>query len=386
MTAHARLAPSSAERWLHCTASPTKERGFSDRPSVYAITGTLAHKIGELKLRNFKGELTNAQVINSMRRIEDHHLYYDGMPSDVQPYVDYAIEQYHAAKKMDPFAEIHVEKRLHFDRYVPEGFGTGDCIIMADGTMEIIDLKFSTGVEVDPVRNPQLMLYALGAIESYGFFFDISLVRITVAQVRLDNISSWEIMKDDLVDWAEKVVRPKAEEAYDGPGEFVPGAWCKWCRYKYNCRVRSEEYLAIYQKSKDLDALTIEEKAKLFEESGKIKSWVRELENHLLELAMEGIEIPHHKLVEGRSNRKIIDADLLAKKLKSEGYQDEDIYRPKEIQTITNLEKLVGRKEFKTLEPGCVDKPPGKLTLVHESDKRPAVNEAENDFDFEEIK
>lgn len=380
MAQHALLGASSAERWINCTPSARLTEQLKDTTSVYAAEGTLAHKIGELKLTEYLLDgLGNYG--STWKEIIAHDLFYEGMIDEVSIYTDYVIEQFNEAVQATGDPLIFLEERLDYSKYVPEGFGTGDCIIIADGTMEIIDLKFGKGVEVSAENNPQLMLYALGAYEKFGFIYDIKNIKMTIAQVRLGNISSSTINADALLNWAETVVRPAAQLAFAGEGEQVPGSWCKFCGIKAECKARAEKNLAFVKKYQDA-TITLELMAAILDQSGEIVSWISDVTETALIKALDGEEIPGYKVVEGRSNRQISDDAALAEILEKETAKPEEIWKPKALQTITALEKLFGKKRFAELAQAYIVKPPGKPTLVPNSDKRPALNSPEDDFDM----
>lgn len=380
---HALLSASSAERWLNCTPSARLTEGIKDKSSPYAAEGTLAHELGELILKKELKLITTRKFNIELKKIEEHEMYYKGMIDDVEDYTNYVIETYHEALTKTKDAFIALEERLDFSMYVPEGFGTGDCIIIADGEMEIIDLKFGKGVEVSPINNSQLKLYALGAYEKYGFIYGIENITMTIAQVRLNNISSWTITSDMLTEWAEEELKPKANIAYEGKGETVPGDWCTFCKVRHTCKVRAEMMLGTYKKlSKDPKVLDVEEIAEILGQAPDIQKWAKEMQDYALEQALGGTKYPGWKLVEGRSNRKIEDQDGLAQILTREGYKEDDIYKPKALEGITNLERLIGKKKFGELGASYIVKPPGKPTLVTEDDRRPELDSVEDEFDF----
>lgn len=381
---HALLSASSAERWLNCTPSARLAEGYEDTTSTYAAEGTLAHEIAECLLRahlNGHDYLFKFADIAELEDLKKDELFYEGMIDEVEEYTNYVIETYHEALAKTKDAMIFLEETLDYSNYVPEGFGTGDAIIIADGELEIIDLKFGKGVEVSPIDNPQLKLYALGAYEKYGFIYGIEKITMTIAQVRLNNIQSWTISADMLLEWAENELKPKAELAFKGKGKTVPGSWCTFCKVKSICKARAEANLNFYdQYNNDPKLLSIEEMAMVLKEVDDIQKWARELKDFALEEALKGVKFPGFKLVEGRSNRVIGDEEGFAKVLINEGYNEEQIYKPRTLQGITALEKLLGKKKFIEIGEGFIVKPPGKPTLVPESDKRPELNSVEADF------
>ncbi len=378
---HALLSASSAERWLNCTPSARLAEPFEDTASPYAAEGTLAHNIGELQLQ-LALKLISAEKYNSeLETLKEDEMYYEGMLDEVEDYTNYVLETYHEAVAKTKDAKIFLEERLDFSMYVPEGFGTGDCIIIADGELEIVDLKFGKGVEVSPIGNSQLKLYALGAYEKYGFIYGVERITMTIAQVRLNNISSWVITADMLEEWAENELKEKANLAFEGKGETIPGPWCTFCKVKATCKARAEANINFYNKhNKDPNLLNILNIAEILGQADDIERWAKEMKQYALDEALKGTKYPGFKLVEGRSNRVIDDSEALAERLMNGGYKEEKIYKPKTLEGITNLEKLIGKKKITQLSEGLISKPPGKPTLVNEDDKRPELDSVEEDF------
>jgi len=383
MAAHALLSASGAYRWLNCTPSARLTEKMEDTKSPYAEEGTLAHALGELLLKKELKLIKPKQFNQELKAIRENPMFFPDMEEEVEEYANYVMEAYNAALAKTKDALIFLEEQLDYSSYVPDGFGTGDCIIIADGEMEIIDLKFGKGVEVSPIDNPQLKLYALGAYEKYGFIYGIDKIKMTIAQVRLNNISSWDINVKMLEEWAENELKPKAKLAFEGKGEFVPGPWCGFCKAKTTCKARADMNLGLYQSyNQDPNLLSIEEIAGILGQVDDVIKWANDIKEYALEEALKGVKFPGWKLVEGRSNRKITDEAALAAILIKEGYQEEQIYKPKMLENITTLEKLVGKKKFAELAGNLIEKPPGKPTLVTEDDKRPELDSAESEFDF----
>lgn len=385
MAAHALLSASAAERWLNCTPSARLTEKLEDTDSVYAQEGTLAHSLGELELRYMLKLITKNTYNKELKKIQENELYNEDMPDEVEKYTSYVFERLAEAKSHTPDTLIFLEQRLDFTKYVPEGFGTGDCIIIADKTLDIIDLKYGKGVEVYAENNPQMMLYALGAIEEYGFIYDVDQVRMTIAQPRLDNISSWQLPVNDLLKWANGELIQKAKEAYEGNGELVAGGWCKFCEVKAVCKARAEAVLNIGEKYelKDPNLLNTEEIAEILHKADEIQAWAKDLQNYALEQARDkNVKYPGWKLVEGRSVRKYSDDETVQTVLVKAGYEAEKILKKPELLGITDMEKLLGKKQFNTLLQDYIIKPPGKPTLVVQSDKRPELNSVESDFDL----
>jgi len=383
MAAHALLSASGAYRWLNCTPSARLTEKMEDTKSPYAEEGTLAHALGELLLKKELKLIKPKQFNQELKAIRENPMFFPDMEEEVEEYANYVMEAYNAALAKTKDALIFLEEQLDYSSYVPDGFGTGDCIIIADSEMEIIDLKFGKGVEVSPIDNPQLKLYALGAYEKYGFIYGIDKIKMTIAQVRLNNISSWDINVKMLEEWAENELKPKAKLAFEGKGEFVPGPWCGFCKAKTTCKARADMNLGLYQSyNQDPNLLSIEEIAGILGQVDDVIKWANDIKEYALEEALKGVKFPGWKLVEGRSNRKITDEAALAAILIKEGYQEEQIYKPKMLENITTLEKLVGKKKFAELAGNLIEKPPGKPTLVTEDDKRPELDSAESEFDF----
>ena len=303
------------------------------------------------------------------------------MSEEVEDYVDYCQERLAELKNIDPQAVMLVEVRLSLAKYVPEGFGTADAVLIGAKTLEVADLKFGKGVAVSPENNPQLKLYALGAYEEFGYIYDIDTIRITIAQVRLGPTQSTEIPLSDLLEWGEKVVKPTAAIAYAGEGNFKPGSWCNFCKFKAQCRARANYLVGAYDYYVS-KALTPAETARVLTLAPDMESWLKNLKDDALVNALAGTEYPGFKVVAGRSNRKIIDEDGLYQVLLEHGYKENNIIKPKAIETITNLEKLTGKAKFAELSAGFVDKPPGKPVLVPISDKRLVYSTVEEDFEF----
>lgn len=377
---HAILSASSAERWLNCPPSARIEEELPDTTSVYAEEGTLAHTIGELQLRLKLGQITKRKYNSELKKLKQHELYYEGMPEEVEMYSEFVMEQFKAYQEKDPQAELYIEQRLDYSRIAPEGFGTGDAVILSNDTVHIIDLKFGKGVLVDPHENSQLKLYALGALEEFGFLHDIDTVRVSIAQVRLNSITTFETDIYKLQTWGAQVVKPIATLAFDGKGEFKAGDWCTFCKFRNKCKKRTNTMLEVYKAKSDAE-LSPQEIAELLPQLDEIKKWATGIQESALAEILEGGTIPGWKAVEGRSNRTIQDELGLARVLLVD-YSAEEIYRPQALKTITDLEKLAGKKYFAEVSDPFISKPPGKPTLAPESDKRPAINDITEELEF----
>ena len=377
MAGHALLSPSASHRWLHCTAAPRLEEGIKDEGSDYAAEGTLAHAYCAMKLKNFLGLPTDGEKEEIAALQEKYGT--GEMAEYTDTYSTIVLEKYNAARAATPDAQLLVETRLDFSDYVPEAFGTADAIIIADGTMEVIDFKYGKGVKVSAVENPQMMIYALGAYARFAFEYRIDNLRATIVQPRIDNLSEYEITVEELTAWAANVLTPAAEKAYKGEGPQTPGAWCQFCKVKNQCRAlasKCKEVVAV-----DPKLITPEELAKdVLPMVPIVKTWISGVEDFALAQALSGVQLPGWKIVEGRSVRKITDTDSVAAVLTKNGYKQNDIFKPVEMRTITDLEKLVGKKQFAAMCGEWINKPQGKPTLAPEGDKRKAIDPIADDF------
>jgi hypothetical protein len=387
MTKHAVLSASGSERWLACPPSARLEQEFESNTSIYAEEGRFAHHLAELYLRHYLGVITKEQLNARIEELKKNEFYSQEMEDHVQTYVDIAAEKINAARAKSKDAIVFLEQRLDFSYWVPEGFGTGDLVLVADGVVEVVDLKYGKGVPVSAIGNTQMRLYGLGAFWYYDMLYDIDVVRMTIVQPRLDSISTEELSAAELLKWGNKTVRPIAKLAFDGKGEFVAGEHCRFCKARYTCRARAEANLELAKyEFQDPPLLEQEEIADVLGRATELRSWVADVLDYALVQARDhGAHWPGWKLVEGRSNRKYTDEDAVADTLKGEGYKDKDIYE-KVLKGITKMEKLLGKKKFTELltDAELVIKPPGKPTLVPESDKRPEIDplaSAKKDFE-----
>lgn len=378
--AHAILSASGASRWMACTPSARLEQNFENKTSEYAAEGTLAHELGELKLRKELEGLSTRSFNSKVKKIQEDKLYTADMTDYVDMYVETCLERVSEAKAKTPDALFKIEQRLDFSEWIPEGFGTGDFVIIADGTMEVCDLKYGKGVPVSANNNKQMMLYALGAISEFSFLYDIEKVRMTIIQPRLDNISTFEVTVEDLLKWAEEYVRPKAELAIKGEGEFCAGNHCRFCRAKAVCRARAEKNLELaqyeFQKPPTMDNNDI---AYVLSKVDELVNWAGDVKEYALEQALKGEEFDGYKVVEGRSNRKWSSEDDVAKVLIGQGFQENIIYT-KKLDRISKIESSIGKKEVQRLLGDYIIKPVGKPTLVPITDKREPYNPAKVDF------
>ncbi len=375
MSDHAVLSASGAHRWLNCLPSARLELEFVNNESSAAAEGTAAHALCEHKLKK-------ALHMRSKRPVSVYNS--DEMEEHSDAYVEFVMEQLELAKQSCTDPLILIEQRLDFSCYVPQGFGTGDCIIIADKKLHIIDFKYGMGVLVDAVDNPQMKLYALGALEIYDSLYDIEEVSMTIFQPRRENVSTWTIRVEDLKDWAEKELKPRAKKAYDGEGEYLPGEWCTFCRAAVKCRARAEEKLKLAQSEFKLPPLlTDSEIEEVLSKLSDLTKWANEIIAYATDAAVNhGKEWHGFKVVEGRSVRKYKDEDAVAEVAKANGYKD--IFRQSLI-TLTEMERLMGKSKFEKILGDLIYKPPGKPTLVPLSDKRPAMNVSNAKNEFNEI-
>lgn len=378
MGAHALLSPSAAHRWLNCTAAPRLEATVEDAGSTFAEEGTLAHAYCAKKLKTFLG----LNVEGEDKEIAEYYdKYHSGeMDEYTDTYAAIVLEKFNAAHAKTPDAQLLIETRLDFGQYIPDAFGTADAIIIADGTMEVIDFKYGKGVKVAAAENPQMMIYGLGAYEKFAFDYNISRVRMTIVQPRIDNLSEYEVATQDLLAWATDVLTPKAKEAYTGKGPQKPGAWCQFCKVKNSCRALAD-LCTDAVKGQDPKLLSPEElAAEVLPILPIVKTWLSTVEDYALQQALSGVKLPGWKIVEGRSVRKIVNQEAAAAALNDAGYAPAEIYKPTELRTITDLEKLIGKKQFAALVGAYIEKPAGKPTLAPESDKRQAIDPVADDF------
>lgn len=363
MAQHAILSASGAYRWLKCTPSARLERQFKDEQSPYAAEGTRAHAAAE--------QLLTKELFPD-RKVAEPKFDDKEMEIAVKRYVDICMEKVIAARKRTPDADIQVEARVDFSRWVPEGFGTGDMVIVADDTLEIVDLKYGKGVPVSAEGNPQMRLYALGAYEANSILYDIKTIRMTIVQPRLDSVNSDEMSVEDLIAWGNSI-KDTAKLAYDGEGECQAGDHCGFCKVRHLCRALSNACLDEFYKhgGKKTSLLLDTEVAEVLDMADMIIKWAKDVQNYAFDQAVnEGKNWPGYKLVEGRSSRKITNAEAAAQALLDADFTAEDIYKPQELRGITDLTKLVGKKKLTDTIGQFIEKPPGKPTLVPLSDKR----------------
>lgn len=375
MPKHAYLSASASHRWLSCPPSAKLCASIPDQASEYAQQGTDCHELCAYLVEKALGR----DVTDPTESLT----YYDAeMQNCAEEYRNYVLEQIEGAKEFCKDPQIMIEQRLDFSRWVENGFGTGDCVIVADEVLQIIDYKHGLGVLVsagddEHGGNSQMMCYALGALEVFGDIYDINQIKMTIFQPRRDNISTYTIGKDDLLKWANEVLAPTAQLAYTGEGEFKAGDHCQFCKVKATCRKRAEYNLELAKYDFEMPAtLDDTEIAAILEKVDEMISWGNDIKEYALQQAQSGVHFEGWKVVEGRSNRKYTDEEAVAFKVKDAGF---DPYE-KKLLGVTAMSTLLDKKKFEELLGELIYKPPGKPALVPESDKRPAMNTAIEDF------
>lgn len=367
---HAVLSASSSERWLNCPPSARLCEAYEDRGSDYAAEGTDAHSLCEFRLKQVLG-------IPADDPIKNLSWYNEEMEDCAAGYAAYVSELLETAKQTCADPVVMIEQRVDFSRWVKEGFGTADCIIIADGVLNICDYKNGQGCLVLAERNPQMMLYALGALEIFDGIYDIDTVRMTIYQPRKSNISVYEMDKADLYEWANSELTQKAQLAYEGQGSFSCGEWCRFCKAKAECRERAEANLALARYEFQTPALLADEEiADILGKVDALTAWASDVKEYALQQAISGTAFPGWKLVEGRSNRRYTSEAAVAAAVEGAGF---DPYERK-VLGITAMQKLLGKSRFEELLAPYIEKPQGRPTLVRSSDKRPEWNTVKNDF------
>ena len=375
---HALLSASGASRWMKCNSSARLEDMFPDCSSEYAEEGTLAHEISELKLTKYLKTMSLRTFNSKMKKLKSHKLYKPEMENYTDVYVNIIKE---LLMSFDKPGTAEIEKKVDFSEYVPEGFGTCDFVTVDNETLYIRDLKYGRGVPVSAQDNPQLMLYSLGAYLEFSLFKDIENINMGIIQPRLDIVSIFEISADKLMKWAENEVKPNAEKAFKGEGDFKVGQ-CTFCRAKALCRARAEANMSLETEMKlKGNILSNEEMGEILNRARDIVKWVKDIENYCQQAILRGEYVPGWKVVEGRSVRAFSDTEKAMEVLKEKGVAEELMYERK-VLTLTQLEGVVGKKDFNEYVGDFIIKPKGKPTLVPESDKRaPYVNDVINASD-----
>lgn len=381
MSKHALLSPSAAHRWLNCTPAARLEATLPYKSSIYADEGTLAHSVCELTAKKYFTPMKTAAFNREMKKLKENKLWNDEMIQTADTYVGHLKEKA-ISFKTAPY--IVFETKVEMNDYVPEAFGRCDCIMFGDNTLVITDYKHGKGVPVSAKENPQLMLYALGALNRYQMLFDIDSVQICVDQPRLNHYETWECTKKVLLDWGESI-KPVAQQAYEGTGEYNPGSWCRFCRANGVCTAQTKNQITAFDDFKDAieqgntDLLTPAQIADALAKGAVLVNWYEALQKAAPEKILEGTPIPGYKVVEGRSTRSWTNQDEALTALQAAGIERAIIYDsiPK---SLAQLEKVIGATKFAELVGKYIFKPSGKPTLTTEDDKRPAFNGAVADF------
>lgn len=374
MGAHARFSPSAANRLIHCPPSLVLGEAFEEEESPYAAEGSAGHALAEHLIKKYLKQRTT-------RPVSDY--YSDDLMEAVEDYVSFVIGEIEEARQEYTNALFSVEQRVDVSAYVPDCFGTADMVIVTDRMVHIIDLKLGKGVPVYAEDNPQLKIYGLGVLELAEMLFNIENVRLTIYQPRLFNSSTWDISPSDLKAWGEETLRPAGELALKGEGDLSAGSWCRFCKARFTCRQRAEKNLKLAQLEFKAPALlTDDEIAEVLRTADELAKWASDVYAYAQDQA-----IIHHKvwkgfkLVMGKSNRKYTSEEEVAAAASAAGYTD--IYK-KSLIGITEMERLMGKKEFARILGALVYKPEGKVTLVPESDKREAIQSSTAEADFKE--
>lgn len=370
---HALLSASAAHRWLTCTPAARLEESLPETKSEYADEGRLAHEIAELKLQKAFVEPMGPRKFNAvLKKLQERPQYQPEMHKHTDAYLDYISSIVYSYATL-PY--VAVEKQVKYSNYAPEGFGTSDCIILGGTTLYVIDFKYGKGVPVSAEMNPQMLLYALGAYNAYSFLHLIETVKVAIFQPRVsDYPSEYELHIADLLAWGESI-KPIAQKAFYGEGEYVPGSHCQFCRAKSQCRARAEQYLTLeeYHKMKP-PIISNDEVGQILVRALDLAAWANDLKEYALSACLRGEDIPGWKAVEGRTSRSYVDQDAAFTALIAAGINEAVLYERKPL-TVPALEKVLGKPDYRKLleKPGHVKTEPGKPTLAPASDKREAI-------------
>lgn len=379
---HAILSPSSAKRWIHCTPSALLAEAAGSKSSVYAEEGTLAHEIAEHALTQYLNG-TYDPIIDEALPIKDEHLknplFSIDMANYIRDYCDYVIGEGYEMQKQDGACQMFLERKVDITDYAPDSFGSVDVTLSSDKAIHIIDLKYGAGVKVTADYNEQMMLYALGALKAAASK-DITNIRMTIAQVRLDHYDTFEMSKGELLDWAEKVLKPAAKEAIQGKGKQVIGSWCGFCPVKAQCRAQRDAILADFDEKPEPLLLSDEEVTDLIGKIDTYKNWIESVNKYVYDRAIQGHKWEGYKLVAGRSSRVIKDEAKIRQALLNEFLEDEVLNI--KLKGIGDLEKLLGKKVFSARFGDAIESRPGAPKLVPESAKGEEYNPL-CDFDIE---
>lgn len=379
---HAILNASKAKQWLACPPSARLNQKLSerlgDRASPYAAEGTKAHSLSELKLRHELGEINDFLFKEEVKQLGEIPAEMDRFTND---YVDVVMSRYFEAKKVTPDAELQIEVRLDYGEWVPSGFGTGDAIIVSDRSLEVIDLKYGKGVPIDAVGNPQARCYGLGAIHEFGALYGFDLVRTTIVQPRLFSVTEETLTREELLAWGEEI-RPIAEQAWRGEGEFKPGDHCRFCNARGICRARALESMGVFVHGFDSpDVIPDEAIPEILRVADTAEQWLKDVRDYARSRAIQGTVYPGWKVVRGkRPGRHFRDEDEVVNRLAHAGFTEDQYCKPKTLMSPSEMEKSIGKAAFDALLADYVTQGEGALTLVPEDDKRPEYNNADLQF------
>ena len=366
---HAILSPSSAKRWINCTPSALLAEEACSKSSVYAEEGTLAHEIAEYALTQYLNVLYDP-ITDEELPIEDEHLknplFSIDMANYIRDYCEFVISEVYEMDRVDGMCKMFLERRVDITDYAPDSFGSVDVTLETCHTIHIIDLKYGAGVKVFADHNEQMMLYALGALKAAASK-DITNIRMTIAQVRLDHYDTFEMSKGKLLDWAEKVLKPAAKAAIQGKGKQVVGSWCGFCPVKAQCRAQRDAILADFEEKPEPLLLSDEEVTDLIAKIDTYKSWIESVNKYVYDRAIQGHKWEGYKLVAGRSSRVIKDEAKIRQALLNEFLEDEVLNI--KLKGIGDLEKLLGKKVFSARFGDAIESRPGAPKLVPESAK-----------------
>ena len=376
MSAHSIFSPSASHRILNCPPSLMLCAKAADQSSPYAAEGTSAHELCAYLVEKALGR----DVKDPTENLD----YYNAeMQFCAEGYASFVMEEYGKARQSCPDAEVMVEQRVDISRWVPGCGGTADCIILSDGTVEVIDYKHGVGVPVSAASgefggNPQLMCYCLGVVEMFGGIFDFDTVKMVIYQPRRENVSEHTMSRADLLRWADEVLAPAARLALDGKGEFKAGDHCRFCKVKATCRKRAEYNLELAKYDFEMPVeLENHEIDAILMMVDRLTEWANDVKEYALAEALKGTEYEHFKVVEGRSVRRYTSEEDVARAVEAAGYEPWE----RKLMGITAMTSLLGKKRFEELLGSLTYKPRGKPALVSKSDRRPAMkNTAEEDF------
>lgn len=380
---HALLSPSSSSRWLNCTPSARLAETAENKSSVYAEEGTLFHEICEYCLSQWNAGVWEPDPFGEeLPELKDDHLMHPLFKQEMfrhaRNYCDFVMNENYNLEKSDGACKLLLEEKVDISEYAPECFGSVDCQLVGRDTLIVIDLKYGEGVKVYAERNTQMMLYALGAIKGKP---SIKTVRLVIAQVRLNHFDVWEISANDLLQWADKVLKPTAKKAFAGKGEQKMGDWCGFCPVKAQCRKQYEAVVNDFDRYEYPELLTEDEICDLIEKIDKYKGWLESVNKFVYDEALRGHKWKGYKLVAGRSSRVITDEEAIRQDLLSKRYLEDEIFNIK-LKGIGDLEKLVGKKQFSALYGQYVKSKPGNPKLVPDSAPGDEINPL-SDFDIE---